>query len=179
MKYSEKILLREQQAERLLKALAFEDAKPVSVEKVPQTESREVRQIEESEPDSQILNNLLAVAGRKPAERGILSGGKSRFHADWFEPLAKLMADGTHLRKAALRLGLHFSAKDRDRLCSLKEFQAMYRAYRRLFASNAWGRPNQEEILKQLYVREYKKCTKPRGAKYVSHPRKVKTPCPC
>ena len=179
MKYSEKILLREQQAERLLKALAFEDAKPVSVEKVPQTESREVRQIEESEPDSQILNNLLAVAGRKPAERGIHSGGKSRFHADWFEPLAKLMADGTHLRKAALRLGLHFSAKDRDRLCSLKEFQAMYRAYRRLFASNAWGRPNQEEILKQLYVREYKKCTKPRGAKYVSHPRKVKTPCPC
>jgi hypothetical protein len=131
----------------------------------------------ESVEDSSILDSLLPSTEKLPARRGQYQGGAHRYYADWFEPLARLAADGTSVRKAAERLGLHFTTKDITRLCILKEFQRLFRAYRRLYHSEVWGQPKEPEVLERLLKHEdakYKQqMCKPRGAKYISHPRKA------
>ena len=185
-RYSERQAAKFAQEERIARAQRIIDQldaeEPDTL--VPEVASKPVLGIpsprelsSESVEDSSILDSLLPSSEKLPARRGKYQGGAHRYYADWFEPLARLAADGTSVRKAAERLGLHFTTKDINRLCILKEFQRLFRAYRRLYHSEVWGQPKELEVLERLLKHEdakYRQQTcKPRGAKYISHPRKA------
>jgi hypothetical protein len=178
MRYSERQAAKFAQEERISRAQAFMEKldaeKPdTPASEVPLKPALEVPRPSESVEESSILNSLLPSNEKLPARRGQYQGGAHRYYADWFEPLARLTADGTSIRKAAERLGLHFTTKDIARLCILKEFQRLFRAYRRLYHSEVWGQPKEPEVLERLLKHEdakYKQqMCKPRGAKYISH----------
>src|ERR1700719_3893377 len=92
-----------------------------------------------SEPE---LSKAWESSEKAPADRGICPGGKNRIVAPWFAPLARGCADGTKLKVAAAQLGLTFSQRDIRRLYQLAEFNKLRRAYRRLYLSEFWGKPN-------------------------------------
>jgi hypothetical protein len=121
-----------------------------------------------SEPE---LSKAWESSANAPADRGICPGGKNRIVAPWFAALAKACADGTKLRVAAARLGLSFSKRDVLRLYQLREFNRLRRAYRRLYLSEFWGKPNSERVLEKLLLLENRaaRSPRPRSAKYISH----------
>lgn len=144
---------------------------PTSVEKVPPQDGSIQSPEVSSEPE---LSKAWESSAKAPADRGICPGGKNRIVAPWFAALAKACADGTKLKVAAAQLGLAFSQRDIKRLYQLAEFNKLRRAYRRLYLSEFWGKPNCESVLEKLLTLENRvrrSKPKPRGARYVSHPR--------
>ena len=184
-RYSERQAAKFAQEERLARAQRMIDqldsdeavAPPKEITSEIKPVADIVSQVEGSDSQTSVDHLLLSSTEKLPARRGKYQGGAHRYYADWFEPLARLTADGTSIRKAAERLGLHFGTKDISRLCILKEFQRLFRAYRRLYHSEVWGQPKEPEVLERLLKHEdakYKQqMCKPRKAQYISHPRKV------
>jgi hypothetical protein len=146
-------------------------AAPSSVEKLPpQNGSFQLPEVSSKRE----LSKAWKFSGKLPADRGICPGGKNRIVAPWFPALAKACADGTKLRVAAAQLGLTFNERDIKRLYQLAEFNKLRRAYRRLYLSEFWGKPNCESVLAKLLTLEnrvHRTKPKPKGARYVSHPR--------
>jgi hypothetical protein len=149
-------------------------ARPVSLSASSEAPSPPQSGSSESvQPVRNASQSALVLEGQVHADRGRHQGGRRRLVAEFMKPLAKGMADNTPMQKAAAKLGLRFSRRDVKRIYQLKEFVSLYRAYRRLFNSEAWGRPNEEEVLQKLILREDVKSPrppKPRGAQYVSRP---------
>lgn len=132
----------------------------------------EVREVLEEKSYTPLEQELL---GKAYAKRGVHQGGRRRTYAPWFKDLAYHMADRRSLNEAAAKIGKHFSRKDQQKLWQLKEFQRLVRAYRRLYVSECWGQPNQEEVLARLIMIEDRKSLpekRPRGAHYISRIRK-------
>jgi len=128
--------------------------------------------LEQSAPESSGRNEWDSIQ-KVPARRGIHPGGERRISAPWFAPLARACADGTQTKVAAARLGLSLSQRDILRLYQLAEFNQLRRAYRRLYRSEFWGKPNSERALARLLEQEDRKpirTPKPKNARYISHP---------
>jgi hypothetical protein len=185
MRPSQKFALEADIARRLADAQAILDASEKAhserpqpnrvVSTAPPSKGSELSEAKPLTPQS-VPECAIGFTPMAQANRGISPGGRHRLCADFFKPLAKLMADNTPMQKAAAKLGLRFSRRDIKRIYQLKEFVSLYRAYRRLFNSEAWGRPNEDEVLQKLILREDIKTPrppKPRSAKYISRVRKA------
>lgn len=173
MRPSQKLALEADIARRLAEGQAMLDASEKAHSKPPQPTSVAHTTPPQSGSSQSVPEPMIELTPGIQANRGICPGGRARLVADFFRPLAKGMADNSPMQKAAAKLGLRFSRRDVKRIYQLKEFVSLYRAYRRLFNSEAWGRPNEEEVLQKLILREDVKSPrppKPRGAKYVSRP---------
>lgn len=70
---------------------------------------------------------------KAPSARGPSPGGRPRIVAPWFETLAKQMADGKSLKKAAAILGIALSKEERGRMYERREFRKMYQAERKKY----------------------------------------------
>lgn len=74
----------------------------------------------------------------KPTKGGKHPGGRPRRVAPWFEDVAYAMRDGTPVRVALVRCGIHLSERDIRSLYRLRAFRLLYQRARREYLKK-WG----------------------------------------
>lgn len=72
-------------------------------------------------------------------------GKKKRIVAPWYAKVARLMADGTPLKRALFRAGVSLTASEIRQLYYRKEFRALYQAERYLYRLEQMGRLDPKE----------------------------------
>lgn len=74
----------------------------------------------------------------KPSKGGKHPGGRPRRVAPWFEDVAYAMRDGTPVRVALVRCGIHLTKREIRSLYRLKAFKVLYQRARREYLKK-WG----------------------------------------
>lgn len=192
MRYSQKLALEADIARRLAEAQAILDAHEKAASETaksspvpnptPPTEGRLSGRTPQPLAPSSNSDSVVELKGKLPAQRGRWPGGRRRFCAAWFKPLARIMATGKSFQKAASILGLKLSRAEENRIRQLKEFRKLRFSYLRIYESSVWGRGLEEDAaLEKLLVleegRPHRTPPKPKGAKYISWPLRG-VPCP-